>query len=61
MKAVWKMDKTVLLAMTLAVVVIGFTASAAWAQGVPPVVWGGLRFSTTAVRRPQWRFPARSS
>jgi hypothetical protein len=52
MKAVWRMDKTVLLAMSLAVVVIGFTASAAWAQGVPPVVWGDIAFQYDSGQAP---------
>src|SRR5580693_5102026 len=44
MKRVCKINKTLLVMVTLAVVAIAFKARAAWAQGISPVVW-----STSAV------------
>jgi hypothetical protein len=40
MKRVCKINKTVLVMMTLAAVAIALKAPAAWSQGVSPVVWG---------------------
>src|SRR5580700_10940380 len=45
MKAVWKINKTALLAMTLAALAVALTASAAWAQGISPVVWNKNSFT----------------
>jgi hypothetical protein len=39
MKPVCKINKTVLVMMTLAAVAIAFNVPAAWAQGISPVVW----------------------
>ena len=39
MKRVCKINKTVLVLMTLVAVAIAFKAPAAWAQGISPVVW----------------------
>ena len=39
MKRVCKINKTVLVLMTLAAVAIALNAPASWAQGISPVVW----------------------